>query len=129
MKQKTSKECRVTNIGATTHGLLSAGLDPESIPLLHSLTGYDSTSYLYGIGKSTAWSTFKDSHDFLKYINRAAPDDIDYERVEKFMCCLYKDKSATSLVSMRVNSILTSKPEEIPPTSDAAKLHIARALP
>ena len=60
MKQKTSKECRVTNIGATAQGLLSAGLDPESIPLLHSLTGYDSTSYLYGIGKSTAWSIIKD---------------------------------------------------------------------
>ena len=86
MKQKTSKECRVTNIGATSQGLLSAGLDPESIPLLHSLTGYDSTSYLYGIGKSTAWSTFKDSHDFLKNINCDAP--------------LYKDKSATSLDSM-----------------------------
>ena len=79
MKQKTSKECRVTNIGAATQGLLSAGLDPESIPLLHSLTGCNSTSDLYGIGKSTAWSTFKDSHDFLKNINRAAPDDIDYK--------------------------------------------------
>ena len=33
------------------------------------------------------------------------------------------------LDSMRVNLILTtSKPEEIPPTSDAAKLHISRAF-
>ena len=74
---------------ATAQGLLNAGLDPESKPLLHSLTGCGSTSYLNRIGKSTAWSKFKDSHELLKNINCDAPDDIDYERVEKFMCCLY----------------------------------------
>ena len=59
MKQKIIKECKVIDIGATTQDLLSAGLDLESVPLLHSLTGCDTTSYIYGIGKSTAWSTFK----------------------------------------------------------------------
>ena len=41
----------------------------------------------------------------------------------------YKNKSATSFESLRVNRILTTnKPKEIPPTSDAAKLHISRAF-
>ena len=46
-------------IGASTQDLLSAGLDLESVPLLHSLKGCDTTSYIYGIEKSTAWSIFK----------------------------------------------------------------------
>ena len=86
--------------------LLSADLDPKSVPLLHSPTGCDTTSYIYGIGKSTAWSTFKESYELLKNINCDFPNNIDYERVEKFMCRLYKDKFATSLDSMRVDRIL-----------------------
>ena len=89
MNKKTSKECKVTDMGSIAQSLLSAGLDPKSIPLLHSQTACDSTSYLNRIGQSIAWSTFKDSHELLKNINCDAPNDIDYERVEKFRCCLY----------------------------------------
>ena len=107
-------------IGATTQDLLSAGLDLETVPLLHLLKGCDTTSYIYGIGNSTAWSIFKSSHELLKNINCDVPNNIDYDQVERFMCRLYKDKFATSLDSMRVNRILTTnKPEDIPPTSDA----------
>ena len=65
----------------------------------------------------------------MKNINCDVPNNIIYERIEKFMCRLYKDKFDTSLDSMRVNRILTTnKPEDIPPTSDAARLHISRAF-
>ena len=65
----------------------------------------------------------------MKNVNCDDPSDRDFEHVEQFMCHLYKDKSVTSLDSMRVNRILTTnRPEEIPPTSDAAKLHIATAF-
>ena len=32
---------------------------------LHALTGCDSTSYLCGIRKTTAWATFKEYHGLL----------------------------------------------------------------
>ena len=42
--QYSGRERKVTDIGAVVDGIKSNGLDPESIPLLHSLTGCDTTS-------------------------------------------------------------------------------------
>ena len=54
MKQNIRKEYKITNIEATVSGLHGADLSPYSLPLLHALTGCDSTSFLYGICKSIA---------------------------------------------------------------------------
>ena len=86
MKQKLRKEYKITDIGATVRGLHDVGLIPESLPLLHALTGCDSNSYLYGIGKSTAWTVFKEFHYLIDGINSGCPNDCDYECTQKFMC-------------------------------------------
>ena len=83
-KKSVHKAENYKRIGATTQDLLSAGLDLETVPLLHLLKGCDSTSYIYGIGNSTAWSIFKSSHELLKNINSDVPNNIDYEWIEKF---------------------------------------------
>ena len=42
---------------------------------------------------------------------------------------LYKDRATSSLNTVRVRTFLTcNKPEEMPPTSKSAKVHILRAL-
>ena len=45
------------------------------------------------------------------------------------MCQLFKDNAAPTLNDIRATRILsTNRPEEIPPTSYAAKFHISRAF-
>ena len=67
--------------------------------------------------------------NLLQNINLQRPTDIDYGRVELFLCKLYKDKESNSLDAVCVKSLPTSnRPEEIPPTSDAARLHMSRAF-
>ena len=82
MTKNIGKECTITDIGATVRGLHDAGLSPDSLPLLHALTGCDSNSYLYGIGKSTAWTVFKEFHHLIDGINSRYPSASDYERTE-----------------------------------------------
>ena len=86
MRQNIKKEYKITDIGATVRGLHDVGLSPDSLPLLHALTGCDSNSYLYGIGKLTAWTVFKEFHHLIDGINSRYPSASDYERTEQFMC-------------------------------------------
>ena len=66
--------------------------------------------------------------DLLVGVNVINPSDADFKSVEKFMCRLYKAKEDT-LNKVRVRSLLlTSKPEENPPTSNAAHYHICRSF-
>ena len=84
---------------------------------------------MYGIGKSTAWTVFKEFHYLIDGINIGCPNDCDYECTQKFMFWLFKDNVALTLEDIRATLILsTNWPEEISPTSDAAKLHISRAF-
>ena len=54
----------------------------------------------------------------------------DFNKVVHLICPRYKDFNADSLDTARVRSLITSnKLEEMPQTSDAAKIHIVRGLP
>ena len=79
MKQNIRKEYKITDIGATVRGLHDESLSPDSLPLLHALTGCDSNSYLYGIGKSTASTVLKEFHHFIDGINSGYPSTSNYE--------------------------------------------------
>ena len=116
---------------------LQAGLDPrlvESLAFLHSISGCDTTSRPYGIGKGTVLSKYADLHEFshvfaspsssqeqikqggekaLLIVYGSSADDLNAARVEKFQV-----KVATS------SGIVP--PEKLPPTSDAASQHSLR---
>ena len=67
--------------------------------------------------------------DLLDGIACQNPTEEDMEKLEQFICRLYKDRAATSLNTVRVRTFLTcNKPEEMPPTSNSAKFHILRTL-
>ena len=77
--------------------------------------------------KQTAVKTFLKFNDLLSDIKGCNPSGDDYMRAEMFMSRLYTE--ASSLDSIRVKRMLTSnRPDEIPPTSDAARLHISRSF-
>ena len=50
-QQQTAKEKKITDVKEVVEALKAQGICPESVPLLHAITGCDTTSYLYGIGK------------------------------------------------------------------------------
>ena len=107
MKQKSGKDYKITDIGEVARGLLSKGINPQSLPLLHALSGCDSTSYPFGIGKTTAWGVYKEFHHLLDSVNYNNPSSSDYDLCEKFMCRLFKERSAEKLDSIRMKRILT----------------------
>ena len=81
MKQNIRKEYKITNIEATVSGLHGADLSPYSLPLLHALTGCDSTSFSYDICKSTAWTVFKEFRHLIDGIYSGHQNTIDnYQR-------------------------------------------------
>ena len=65
----------------------------------------------------------------LDEVNTMNPSEEDIKNCEKFLCRLYKDPSSESLDSLRVRTLLIStKPEENPPTSNAGRFHILRSI-
>ena len=67
--------------------------------------------------------------DLLDGINYEGPTVEDMTKLETFICRLYKYRAASSLNTVCVKTFLTcNKPEDMPPTSNSAKVHILRAL-
>ena len=94
MKQKSGNETKITDIGETVKGLEKEGINTESLPLLHSITGCDATSYPFGIGKVTAWAVYKEFHALLdSIIVPGNPSQGDYDHAEQFICKLFKQNA------------------------------------
>jgi len=113
-------------------GEIIAALDPfilDSLLIFHSLTGCDSTSFFYNIGKVSAYRILKDHPKMLSNISELPHLTNDAEEVlEKFVCLMY-GSLAESVDGIRVRMLLTaSKPELMPQTSDALKFHFQRAF-
>ena len=47
------------NINSIAEALQSKGIKLVSLALLHALSGCDTVSYPYGIGRTTAWNIYK----------------------------------------------------------------------
>ncbi len=93
----------------------------------HSLTGSDTTSFINGHSKKTAFKVFESNYQLLRGIGKGQLTDSKIRKVEKFMCLIYK--SSEDSVDSAQSKMFTSatKPENLPPTSDALKFHIQRA--
>lgn len=100
----------------------------ESNTLLpfHALTGCDSTSFICGHSKKTAWKVFLDNFELLFPIVKDVLNDAAITSAELFFCRLYKT-SETSLDMARVALFgKVGSPEKLPPTSDAFRQHLLR---
>ena len=49
-------------INDIARGLIAKGVELKSLPIMHAISGCDTVSFMYGIGKPTAWNTFIDHH-------------------------------------------------------------------
>ena len=103
------------------------------LPAVHVLTGCDSTSSLYGIGKKDAFSKLmkhKDDLDGLKNLGTdcTAISDETVSVCFKFIGLLYGE--ATSNLNQLRYKLFTKKQldsSKLPPTEDSAWYHVKRA--
>ena len=94
----------------------------------HALTGCDTTSYISGHTKASAWKVFKEHHILLQNLGEGHCDEDEMKNAEKFICYLYNASSACSVNEARhLLFFKKGKPEALPPTSDALHHHIKRA--
>ena len=101
----------------------------------HSLTGCDSNSAFYGVGKKTAWSAWRDfpeATDALVYISSTpeeVPDNI-MAVLEKLVVKMYAPSltEVTSVNRARFEMFHYSGKDfdHLPPTQDALRLHVLR---
>ncbi|MEW8545283.1 MAG: hypothetical protein AB2693_17305, partial [Candidatus Thiodiazotropha sp.] len=100
-----------------------------TLPAFHALTGCDTVSQFAGHGKVTAWKVYKQYNYLLHSLGNGNLTDEKISNAEKFVCKVYDPSSnITSIDEMRLFLFNKGKdPDNLPPTSDALKLHISRA--
>ena len=100
----------------------------ESIPAFHVLTGSDTTSYIAGCSKRSAWKTFQTHHQLLENLGKGELTAETLKNAEQFVCKLYNINNMSNTNEARVILFNKSRsPESLPPTSDALQFHIQRA--
>lgn len=111
----------------------------KHILVLHAVSGCDTTSSVYGIGKSTAYTVFNSDINW-DFLNIFQDEHASHEAIsaagETLMLHLFKSKKCKSLDKLRylsyMNKVakksLTSRFElqSLPPTSTGAKYHSFR---
>ena len=110
----------------------------ESLPACHALTGCDSNSSLYRIGKKTAFTKLEKNSSALtdlKYLGVSANLEEALPVARKYALPLYSPKKKDSercstLDALRYHLASTTDmpASSLPPTEDAFKQHVWRAM-
>ena len=91
------------------------------------LTGCDTTSYICGHTKRSAWEIFLPHHQLLCDVGVGTLTQIQLKSVETFVCKLYGVDNVGSVdIVRRIKFEKSCKAEMLPPTSDALRFHILR---
>jgi hypothetical protein len=104
------------------------------LPFLHAISGCDTTSRLFGVGKGAAYKKFKSSvyvKDLAQKINSTSAKDEIVQAGEEIIACLYGGVQYEGLDVLRyrkfASKVVTGnifvQVQTLPPTSDAASLH------
>ena len=107
------------------------------LPAIHGLTGCDSTSAFFGIGKKSVYTivTDKGAHCFEDLLFLGRQDEaVGIAAARKFIACLYdpKGKEISAHISMDIlRAKFAAKRDsslaKLPPCEDSIKQHIRRA--
>ena len=85
-------------------------------------------SFFAGHSKKTAWKAFAHHQKLLESLGDGDLDDTTVKSVEKFISRVYNASNAEGCNEARAALFSQCRsPEALPPTSDAARWHIARA--
>lgn len=107
----------------------------SALPFFHAYTGCDTVSSFYGIGKTRAWNVWMKMPDITQVFNNLSNSmeiqDEDFQMIEWFTVLMYDTTSTTRSVNECRRILFTKRNrsiENIPPTADALKLHVKRAI-
>lgn len=135
LKQRTSKSQRVWDINKTKNVL--GQTQCRMLPVIHALTGCDTTSQLFGIGKGSALKKFKSDERLSALVDvflaQSNKDDIICCG-EQILVILYGGLPLEGLDLLRFRKFTTKvmsssthmQVQTLPPTSAAAKYHSLR---
>ena len=109
----------------------------RQILVVHAISGCDTTSAIYGHGKSSVWKKLlqNDTTSLTEVINDVEASHASvFEAGMKLMVLIYGGKSTDTLNHMRyimymsntASSTVQQRPERLPPTESAARYHIYR---
>lgn len=109
----------------------------KKLPAFHSITGCDSVSSFFGVGKKKALNSLKKNVDFLEHLNKfgdspvlSLEDDCVVDCV-RFVCTLYDTDSINTFNINELRYKLFAKKglsgERLPPTLDSLVHHLKRA--
>ena len=109
---------------------------PQYLPVIHAMSGCDTTSKLFGIGKSTVMKErdhiIREGGSFL--FANATPEEIE-EAGRRIICLIYDEKNTDyNLNDLRlkkfeqnvIKSVKSVTVQKLPPTNSAAKYHSLR---
>lgn len=92
----------------------------------HALTGTDTTSFIYGHSKKTAWEVFKQHFGLLVGIGNNELTSTSIQQAEEFLCKIYNAPTGSLDEARALLFPRTDLPDKLPPTSDAFSFHIRR---
>jgi len=102
----------------------------KSLLAFHAITGCDTTSQFYGVGKASAWKVFEDASDLLEHLGEESQNSADVlAKAEAFVCKLYNPGAQEVEINKeRAAAFRKSKKDldALPPTQDKLTLHIKR---
>ena len=128
MKAGTSKKPKYLPIHTIRERLKNSVSKIETILPFHAITGCDTVSFFAGHSKKTAWKAFAHHQKLLESLGDGNLDDTTVKSVEKFISRVYNAANAEGCNEARAALFSRCRsPEALPPTSDAARWHIARA--
>ena len=120
------------------HDLVEAlGPKQKALPLFHAITGCDQVSFFSGKGKKMCWKTwgkFEELTECLQSLsNCPVMEKVEshFHQLQRFVILMYDRASLANNVNICRKEMFAKKgrlPEAIPPTYDALKLHLQRAV-
>ena len=132
---KSTKSVKIWDIRATQTTLGTTLC--QSLPLLHALTGCDTTSRIFGVGKPAVLKLFQKKPYFQELCEQfleATSSNSIKQCGESLMLAVYDGSDAENLNALRyknfTSKVITNNSsvqvQTLPPTSDAAALHCLR---
>ena len=106
----------------------------NALPALHAVSGCDSTSAFFGVGKQKAYKIVKSSDRFQEVLARMG-DTFDFDEnlfaaVQEMVAEFYGVKTCPSINDARYRKFCTKnkvpEPHKLPPTKDELLLHCQR---
>ena len=126
MKSGTAKNRKYIPVHAIVSQLDNSII--QSLIAFHAITGSDTTSYIAGHTKKTAWKVFLQNAQLLSHLgDNEITQDVITDAIT-FICRVYNCTTENNVDILRAKQFLKClTPEKLPPTSNALTLHIKRS--